>query len=137
MDEGFLGTGWSFGLMEAGQGIGLDADGRVAEASGEDKIRQSIWIILSTAPGERVARPDFGCGIHDLVFSLRTVGAMGDVIRAVREALDAWEPRIDVTSVDAVPHPDDPNGLLVAVEYTVRATNSRQNLVYPFYVATP
>jgi phage baseplate assembly protein W len=62
---------------------------------------------------------------------------MGDVIRAVREALDAWEPRIDVTSVDAVPHPDDPSGLLVALEYTVRATNSRQNLVYPFYLKAP
>jgi hypothetical protein len=136
MDQGFFGAGWSFGLTEDG-GIGLDADGRLAEASGEEKIRQSIWLILSTAPGERVARPDFGCGIHDLVFSPRTVGAMGEIIRAVREALEAWEPRIDVTNVDAVAHPDDPSGLLIVLEYTVRATNSRQNLVYPFYQAIP
>jgi hypothetical protein len=135
MDQGFFGAGWKCGLTEADAGITLDASGRVAEASGEDKIRQSIWLILSTAPGERVARPDFGCGIHDLVFSPRTVGAMGEVIRAVREALTAWEPRIDVTNVDAVPHPDDPSGLLIVLEYTVRATNSRQNLVYPFYAA--
>lgn len=134
MSQEFLGRGWNFDIGDT-QGIFLDESKHVAEASDEEKIRQSIWIILGTAPGERVARPDFGCGIHELVFSPRTAGTIGQVIRAVREALDAWEPRIDVTSVDVAPHPDHSDGLLVTVSYTVRATNSRQNFVYPFYLA--
>lgn len=134
-DQTFLGNGWSFSVAGERSGISLDADGRVAEASDEEKIRQSIWIILSTAPGERVGRPDFGCGIHDLVFATQTAGTAGDVIHAVEEALSTWEPRIDLISVDASPHPDDPTGLLVEIQYEIRATNSRQNLVYPFYLA--
>ncbi|HEU4537323.1 MAG TPA: GPW/gp25 family protein, partial [Polyangiaceae bacterium] len=88
----FLGRGWAFDLSE-GRGVGPGPDGRVAEAGGEEKIRQSIWLILSTAPGERPTRPDFGCGIHELVFAPRTAGTLGEIIRAVTEALSRWEPR--------------------------------------------
>src|SRR5262245_11133805 len=121
MDEGFLGNGLRFGLSDEAPGLGLDPAGRVAEAGGEDPIRQSIWLILGTAPGERVGRPSYGCGIHDLVFATRTAGTMGDVIRAVESALALWEPRIDVLEVDAYPHPDDPTGLIVEIQYEVRA----------------
>jgi hypothetical protein len=134
MDDGFLGTGWKFDLD--GAGIGADKAGRIAEANGEDAIRQAIWLILGTAPGERVGRPDFGCGIHDLVFAPRTAGTMGDVSRAVKQALGRWEPRIDVLDVEVSPHPKAPNGLIVEIHYEVRATNSRSNLVYPFYLST-
>lgn len=133
MDEELLGVGWKFDMIG---GIGPDPDGRLAEARGADLVRQSIWLILSTAPGERVGTPDFGCGIHDLVFAPMSAGTMGEVIRAVEQALTRWEPRIALIDVDAHPHPDDPSGMLIEIQYRVEATNSRENLVYPFYLST-
>jgi len=129
MPDSFLGTGWKFPLE-------LDTNGGIAMASDEASIRQSIWLILSTAPGERVMRPDFGCGIHDLVFAPNTAGTAGQIINEVREALIRWEPRIDVLAVDAIPDENQPNLLLIAISYQVRTTNNRFNLVYPFYLET-
>lgn len=135
-ESGFLGRGWGFLLDGQGvAGVSIDAFASVAEASGDEKIRQSIWLILATAPGERVGRPTFGCGVHDLVFSTRTAGTMGEVIRAVTDALTQWEPRIELLAVDATPDPVDASGVLVGIQYRVRATNSRYNLVYPFYLS--
>ena len=135
MAAGFLGRGLRFGFRDDGSaGVGLSS-GRVAEVSGEDSVRQSIWLILSTAPGERVGRPTFGCGIHDLVFGSQGAETTGSIIRAVQEALDRWEPRIDVDSVDARADEDEPNGILIEIQYVIRATNSRYNLVYPFYLS--
>lgn len=131
--DSFLGTGWAFDVH--GGGIGLDGDHHVALAREEEKVRQSIWIILSTARGERIGRPDFGCGIHELVFATRSPTTMGDIARAVGDALGRWEPRIEVTRVDAQPHPDDAAGVLVEIEYRLRTSNSRFNLVYPFYLS--
>lgn len=127
MDTEFLGNGWAFP-------IGLDARGRVRMAAGEEGVRQSIWTILSTAPGERIMRPDFGCGIHDLVFDVNSAGTATAVSGAVRDALAVWEPRIDVLDVFAAPDPAEPSVLLIEINYQVRTTNSRFNLVYPFYV---
>jgi phage baseplate assembly protein W len=129
MPDSFLGTGWKFPLE-------LDTNGGIAMASDEASIRQSIWLILSTAPGERVMRPDFGCGIHDLVFAPNTAGTAGQIINEVREALTRWEPRIDVLAVDAIPDENQPNLLRIAISYQVRTTNNRFNLVYPFYLET-
>ena len=129
MPYSFLGTGWKFPLE-------LDTNGGIAMASDEASIRQSIWLILSTAPGERVMRPDFGCGIHDLVFAPNTAGTAGQIINEVREALTRWEPRIDVLAVDAIPDENQPNLLRIAISYQVRTTNNRFNLVYPFYLET-
>ncbi len=137
-EDGFLGRGWRLGLgdTEGDSGVGLDGQGRIAEASGEELVRQSIWIILGTAPGERVGRPEFGCGIHELVFAPQSAATMGELARMVGDALARWEPRIDVLDVNVYPSPDDPNGLLIDVDYLIRATNSRLNLVYPFYLET-
>jgi phage baseplate assembly protein W len=126
MAESFLGRGWRLP-------VGVDR-GRIAMVSDEESVRQSIWMILSTAPGERVMRPDFGCGLADLVFAPNTPGTAGQAMSAVREALIRWEPRIDVLEVDAQPDPTAPNLLLIAVSYRVRSTNNRFNLVYPFYL---
>src|SRR5690348_16573214 len=127
-DSGFLGLGWNFP-------VGLDDSGQIEFVpSGEEGIRQSIWTILATAPGERVMRPDFGCGIHDLVFGVNDTRTAGTVASAVRTALVRWEPRIDVLDVYATPDASSPNLLLVEINYQVRSTNSRFNLVYPFYL---
>jgi phage baseplate assembly protein W len=128
MDGGFLGLGWNFPIV-------LDEDGQVRMAPDpEEGISQSIWMILGTSPGERVMRPDFGCGIHDMVFGVNNAGTANAVAGEVREALALWEPRIDVLDVYAVPDPGRPNVLLIEINYQVRSTNSRFNLVYPFYL---
>ncbi len=127
MSDNFLGTGWNFPVE-------VTPEGQVKTAAAEDSIRQSIWTILGTARGERVMRPDFGCGIEDLVFSVNDAGLAGRVKEAVHEALMVWEPRIDVLDVNAFPDKANPNLLLVEVHYQVRSTNSRFNLVYPFYL---
>lgn len=124
----FLGLGWHLPVM-------LDTQRHIAMApDGEAAIRQSIWTILSTAPGERVMRPDFGCGIHDTVFGPNDAATANAVAGAVQQALSRWEPRIDVLDVYAAADPADRRRLLVEINYQIRSTNSRFNLVYPFYL---
>lgn len=126
MDRGFLGSGWRMP-------VGLDGE-QIAMAHHEESIRQAIWMILGTAKGERMMRPDFGCGIHDLIFGVNSAETAGRVESEVREALIRWEPRLALLEVRATPDPGQPNLLLIAIEYRVRANNSRFNLVYPFYL---
>lgn len=127
MDSDFLGVGWTHPVK-------LDAQGQIKLAKYEEAVRQSIRMILSTARGERLMRPDFGCSLHDLVFSTNSATAIGQVISAVQESLIQWEPRIDVLDVTAGPDPNEPNRLLIDIRYLVRTTNNRFNLVYPFYL---
>ena len=79
-------------------------------------------------------RPDFGCGIHDLVFASNSAATIGEIVSEVSEALIEWEPRIDVLNVDVQTAPNQPNQLLIQINYQVRTTNNRFNLVYPFYL---
>jgi phage baseplate assembly protein W len=124
----FAGSGWAFPVRPGPDGTIL------VTADGDDAIRSSIWMILSTSPGERVMRPDFGCGIADHVFDVNDAGTAGAISRTVQDALAEWEPRIDVLDVDTRPDHADPHRLLIEIDYEVRATNSRLNLVYPFYL---
>jgi uncharacterized protein len=127
-DNDLLGRGWNFPIdRDDGGQIELTSDG-------EEGIRQSIWTILGTSPGERLMRPDFGCGIHDMVFGVNNAATANAVAGAVRQALAVWEPRIDVLDVYAAADPSRPNLLVIEVNYRVRSTNSRFNLVYPFYL---
>ncbi len=124
----FLGVGWRFPIeVDA-------AAGEVEVAAYEEAIRQSIWIILGTARGERPMRPDFGCGIHDLVFAVGGATTSAAIADAVRDALIRWEPRIELLDVRAAHDVDRPTRLDVLVQYRVRTTNSVFNLVYPFYL---
>lgn len=116
-----------------GYPVSVDETGSFALAAYEESVRQSVWIILGTAKGERVMRPDFGCGIYDLVFDINSAATAGSVAQAVRDALLVFEPRIDV--VDVTVAPDDGGAvLLISIDYQVRATNNAFNLVYPFYL---
>ena len=96
-------------------------------------MRQSVLIILGTTPGERVMRPDFGCGLADLVFSVGGANAAGAAAAEVERALTLWEPRLDVVAVDAT-FDEAGETLAIRVEYRVRATNTVFNLVYPYYL---
>lgn len=121
-----------------GRGFGypvrLDPEtGGVVASEFEQDIRESIQIILGTARGERVMRPDFGCGIHDLVFEVIDVATMTRVEVNVRESLTKYETRIELISVQSDPLLAAEGKLLIELEYRVRRTNQLGNLVYPFY----
>jgi phage baseplate assembly protein W len=134
MASGFLGSGWAFPLRREHPELPANDAGDVAMVADEDLIAQSIWLILATAPGERVQRPDFGCGIHDLVFATNDATSAARVADQVRTALIKFEPRIDVLDVTVNSPPLQPTTLLVEITYRVRTTNNRFNLVYPFFL---
>ncbi|ROP28321.1 hypothetical protein EDD30_1068 [Couchioplanes caeruleus] len=123
----FLGTGWALPVM-----IAPDT-GLIAAVSYEQDIQQSIGIILGTSKGERVMRPDFGCGIHDLVFAAVTAALVGEIETTVRAALRTYEARIEVLRVTVDASQIALGHLEVIVDYEVRATNQPGNYVYPFY----
>lgn len=123
----FIGRGWAFPIKP-------DANGSLQFVAGAEEIRQSIWLILTTAPGERQMHPEFGCGIHDLVFEANTAALHGLVQENVTTALQKWEPRIDVLAVRVDSPVDQRNLLLIRIDYRIRANNSIYNLVYPFYL---
>jgi phage baseplate assembly protein W len=127
VSELFVGAGWAFPLH-------TDTSGRIALATGQREIEESIRLILATAPGERPMRPEFGCGVHDLVFDPVNEATAGAVRYEVRASLDRWEPRIDVLDVVVSTVPEDATVLLIDVRYAVRGTNNPRNLVFPFYV---
>ncbi len=127
MDAAMFGKGWAFPVKPS-------PGGQLVYLTGEEKIRQSIWIILDTAQNERQMRPDFGCGIHDLTFQPNTPALWGIVKDRVKRALTRWEPRIDVLEVRVETPPEGRNYLLIRIDYRVRANNSFYNLVYPFFI---
>lgn len=123
----FLGRGWA-------APVALDPrTGLVAVAEYEDDIRQSILIILETAKGERCMRPDFGCGIHDLVFTSLDSTTLQRIQSEVGDALRRFEARIEVLNVEPKPDATLDGELWVEIEYRVRTTNQIGNIVFPFY----
>jgi phage baseplate assembly protein W len=123
----FLGIGWRFPLQ-------VTPSGSIAQARHEQRIEESILLILTTAPGERPMLPDFGCGIHDLLMAPNDPRTVALVVHMVRRALTRYESRIDLLDVSADNSPDAPNLLLIRLGYRIRATNALGNLVYPFYI---
>jgi phage baseplate assembly protein W len=105
----------------------------VGVSSYEEDIKEAIHIILGTAKGERLMRPDFGCGIHEYVFCSMNTLNLHMIENTIFEALIRWEPRIDVTDVKAKPEAED-GKLIIEIDYQIRSTNTRFNLVYPFYL---
>ncbi|NBD22295.1 GPW/gp25 family protein [Paenibacillus glycinis] len=130
MANDFLGVGWLFPVIVNG------SSGVIAMSSHEQDIEQAIRIILFTVKGERVMRPDFGCGIHDYVFAALNTATIGLMESSVRDALARWESRIAVTKVTVSEDPIEISlgKLLIDIQYVVRATNQPGNLVFPFYL---
>ncbi len=126
----FIGRGLSFPVR-------TDATGSVALVHGDREIVESIRLILATAPGERPMRPEFGCAIHDLVFAPADSTTAGQIAYEVRQSLERWEPRIDLTDVVVDFAEVDSGTLLIDIRYTLRNTNDPRNLVFPFYVIPP
>jgi len=135
MVQDFHGRGWSFPVR-------VGAGGGIALAEGEEDIKQAVRIIIGTVLGERAMRPGFGCGAHELVFEHTDSSLTGKARFYVRNALERWEPRIELEKIDArvdlaaVPGTAQAGGLklIVEVHYRVRRTNRRDNVVYPYYL---
>jgi len=122
----FRGVGWAFP-------VGVDERGGIALTALDANIEQSIRIILLTAKGQRVMRPEFGCDLHELLFAHNDASTAGLAVHYVKEALNMWEPRIQLLDVRASTDPAQPSRLLIAIRYEVKATHDRRSLVFPFY----
>lgn len=125
--KGFIGTGMRFPLcLDQGRGI--------ATISQADDVEQSIRIILSTRPGERVQRPNFGCRLQEMVFRPNNSHTHQSIRDLIMEAIVQWEPRVRDLDVQARPDPDDIDRINIEIEYLLRDSNTPRNLVYPFYL---
>ena len=122
----FVGSGWAFPLA-------VGASGAFALADGTGKVEQAMRLILLTYPGERPMRPEFGCRLRDFVFRPATEENAAELSAEVHSALRRWEPRVDLDRVTVYPAQGQESLLYIDIEYTVKATNDRRNLVFPFY----
>jgi uncharacterized protein len=127
VSEEFIGRGWAFPLR-------TDATGGIALVTREREIEEAIRLILGTAPGERPMRPEFGCRIHEYVFSSADGSTASSIAAEVKSALRRWEPRIDVEDVLVSFDARDASVMYIDIRYAIRRTNDRRNLVFPFYV---
>jgi uncharacterized protein len=123
----FLGRGWAFPLE-------ADRDGAALMVQDAADVRRAVLLILRTEPGERVMRPDFGCGLRRFVFDPITDSTLALIRLAVQTGLTTWEPRIVVDGVTVAADASDPGLVLIEVGYRIRSTNTFYNLVYPFYL---
>jgi len=127
-DREFLGRGLRFP-------VSVNLNGGVSSSQLEENVRQSIFIILGTAPGERIHRPHFGCQIHDLMFAPNNDLTAARAEIYCEEAIYKYEPRIAKVSCSATPNPDEPNRLDIRIEYVIAGKNDKRNLVFPFYLS--
>lgn len=114
--------------------VNLGERDRVALTEGENNIRQAIYVILNTVPGERVMRPQFGCRIHELLFAPANDQTAAVAERFVTEAINRWEPRITLNEVHVTASPGDIGMLYIELKYTTKQSHDRRSLVYPFYL---
>jgi phage baseplate assembly protein W len=125
-DVDLIGRGWKFPVK-------VNAKGGLSYSDGPDRIRDAIWIVLSTSWGERLMRLDFGAGAYEYVFQPNSDVVRTQLAAAVREALLKWEPRIELLGVN-VREGTQPSQVLASIDYRIRSTNELFNLVYPLYV---
>ena len=126
-DRDFLGRGLRFP-------VSLNLNGGVSTSQLEENVRQAIFVILGTAPGERINRPHFGCQIHDLMFAPNNAVTAARAEVYCEEAIYKFEPRVEKVSCRATLNPDEPNRLDIRIEYVIAGKNDKRNLVFPFYL---
>lgn len=102
--------------------------------SDDKDIEESLYILLSTMPGERVTKPDYGCPLLDYVFATSDLTGQYLMKNAIKRAIVRYEPRVDLEDVIFEPDPNQDGVLNVRLLYSVRGTNTRTNIVYPFYI---
>jgi phage baseplate assembly protein W len=128
-DRDFLGKGLRFP-------VSINLNGGVSSSQLEENVRQAIFIILGTAPGERINRPKWGCQIHDLMFAPNNELTAATAEVYCEEAIYKFEPRVEKVTCRAGPNTDEPNRLDIRIEYVIAGKNDKRNLVFPFYLRT-
>jgi phage baseplate assembly protein W len=126
-DREFLGQGLAFPLQ-------INQQGGIALARGAHDIEQAIRIILETQPGERVMRPEFGCRVHELLFAPLNAATRGLAAYYVQEALDRWEPRVELQEVNTLDDPGRDGVMLIEIKYRIKDTHDERSIVYPFFL---
>ena len=129
IERPFLGRGWRFPILP-------DETGSLAYVAGDENVEQSLQILLQTDWGQRVMREDFGCKAPRLVFAPGSIQYLRLLETTVKDAIRDWEPRVEVDDVLAEADPKDETRVIVSIGYLVRQTNTRNNLVFPFYLGT-
>ena len=128
-DKDFLGTGWSFPPTFSAISYAVEM------VSNDQDIRESLWVLFSTHLGERVMVPQYGCDLWRMVFRTMNTTLTTQIKKMVSQAILNWEPRITVDSIQIQEDPTDKGRALIVVDYLIRKTNTRSNMVYPFYLA--
>ncbi|MEQ9483945.1 GPW/gp25 family protein [Coleofasciculus sp. F4-SAH-05] len=128
LNTSFLGTGWSFPPTFNQETAAVEL------VSDAEDVRQSLEIILSTQPGERIMHPDFGCELNQFLFEEITQGLITGIKGIIADAILYHEPRVDLEAIDISESADQVGLLFISINYLLRTTNSRFNLVYPFYL---
>ncbi|MDR3705696.1 MAG: GPW/gp25 family protein [Paludibacteraceae bacterium] len=126
-DKSFLGNGWAFPPEF------IRATGETKIVSEEEDIKESLYILLSTSPGERVMYPEYGCGLKSLVFSAISESLITILKDMVSKSILFFEPRITVNSIEVNTTQVNEGILQINILYAIRMTNTRSNLVYPYY----
>jgi uncharacterized protein len=126
-ERDFLGKGLRFP-------VSINLNGGVSSSQLEENVRQCIFIVLGTAPGERLNRPNFGCQIHDLMFAPNNAITAATAEVYCEEAIYKFEPRVEKVAARAAPNADEPNRLDIRIEYVIAGKNDKRNLVFPFYL---
>ncbi len=121
-----------FDRADDASGLMLSSSGKLLMVDDEASVRQSILLLLSTSPGERVMRPDYGCNLQELVFAPNDHTTAGLAIHYVRQAVRRWEPRAEIIRVDACQDENDPGKLNIELEYRVKGTQKSEVLKYSF-----
>jgi Bacteriophage baseplate protein W len=127
-DSSFLGTGWSFPPTFTYGGKDVET------VSAAEDVRQSLELLLGTQPGERVLLEDFGCDLHRFLFENVDQSVINSLTGLISDAILFHEPRIILNDLDISESDTEAGLLLIRIDYTIRATNSRYNMVYPFYL---
>jgi uncharacterized protein len=127
-DQSFLGTGWSFPPTFTAGGSNVEL------VSGPEDIHQSLQILLSTRLGERVMQDEFGCDLNNVLFEEMDQGLVNTLTSLISDAILYHEARITLDKLDVSESETEQGLLLIRLEYTIRSTNSRFNMVYPFYI---
>ncbi len=127
-DQAFLGTGWSFPPSFTSGGA------EVAMVSGHQDVHQSLMILIATAQGERVMNEEYGCDLQSVQFEEINQGLVNNLTSLITDAFLFHEPRVTLDQVDVSEDPDVDGLLRISVAYTVRSSNSRFNMVFPFYL---
>ncbi|MEV4319032.1 GPW/gp25 family protein [Actinocrispum sp. NPDC049592] len=127
MSDEFLGTGWRFPILP-------DEAGRLGYAAGEQSVEHCLKALLLTGTGERVMRPDFGTKAQESLFAPGSVQSLRDLESSIADAVRTYEPRVELDEVRAEADPQDETRVTVSIVYRVRHSNTKANLVFPFYV---